>query len=365
MIGNRRQDDRTRDALIGMLTVGVALAPLFGGPVWQILGAQAFAVAIAVLGLVVVTGFSGQVSLCQATFMGFGGYIFAHCTEWQSNATTASSTTLQAAYGSGGARLPFLVALALTGVGTAIVGAVVGFPALRVRGLKLAILTIGFSAGAFVWFYNAQWTGANGGLTLKGDSRLLGASTSDVTTMYVVGAAVFVALGLIVRRVRDSSVGRRFALVRGHEDLARTLGVRPWAYKVLAFAAGAGIAGIGGAVFVRSQGVVAPESFTLFQSIVLAAVAVIGGVRSPLGALVGAWGIVGIPELLTRLEIDPGVVALPMGAAMLLVLALRQAGLFGARVGTYREPGPLAGLLSLIGTRFPSGNAARRVPAGT
>lgn len=364
-MGSGGQDQRTRDGLVGILIMAAALAPLFGGPVWQILGAQAFAAAIAVLGLVVVTGFSGQVSLCQATFMGLGGYIFAHCTEWRSNATIASSTTLQAAYGSGGARLPFLVALVLTGVGTGIVGAVVGFPALRVRGLKLAILTIGFSAGAFVWFYNAQWTGANGGLTLKGGSGLFGASTGDVTTMYVVGAAVFVALGLTVRRIRDSGIGRRFALVRGHEDLARTLGVKPWIYKVMAFAAGAGIAGVGGAIFVRTQGVVAPESFTLFQSIFLAAVAVIGGVRSPLGALVGAWGIVGIPELLTRLEIDPGVVALPMGAAMLLVLALRQEGLFGSRVGTYREPGPLAGVLSLVATRGPARNAARSVQAGT
>lgn len=364
MRGTGSSGEAHRDVLVGTITLAIALAPLFGSPAWRLLGAQAFAIAIALLGLVVVTGFSGQVSLCQATFMGLGGYFFAHCTEWRSNATVASSTTLEAAYGFGGARLPFLVAVALTGVATAIVGAVVGFPALRVRGLKLAILTIGFSAGAFVWFYNAQWTGANGGLTLTGSTRLFGASTADVATIYLVGAILFVVLSLGVRTVRDSTAGRRLVLVRAHEHLARMLLVRPWLYKVVAFAAGAGLAGVGGALFVRTQGVVAPESFTLYQSIFLAAAVVIGGVRSPLGALAGAWGIVGIPELLTRLDMDPGVVALPMGGAMLVVLALRPEGLFGGRVGRYRPPGPARRRFFALTSAMPSTPLARREPVG-
>jgi branched-chain amino acid transport system permease protein len=314
------------------------------GPVWRILGAQAFAVAIALLGLTVVTGFSGQISLCQATFMGFGGYFFAHATSWQSNATSAS-TSLEAVYGTGGVGWPFVVAVAIAGCATAAVGAVAGFPALRVKGLKLAILTIGFSAGAFVWFYNAAWTGANGGLTLKGAPEFFGASTSEPGTIYLVGIALFVLLGLTVRRMRDSSIGRRYTVVREQESLARMLGLRPWAYKVVAFAAGAGLGGMGGALFVRTQGVVAPESFTLFQSIFLASAVVIGGISSPLGALAGAWGIVGVPELLTRMHLDPGVVALPMGLAMLLVLAFRNVGVFHARIGGYRRGWPKADAL--------------------
>jgi branched-chain amino acid transport system permease protein len=314
------------------------------GPVWRVLGAQAFAVAIALLGLTVVTGFSGQISLCQATFMGLGGYVFAHATSWQSNATSAS-TSLEAVYGAGGAGWPFAIAVSVSGLAAAVVGGAIGFPALRVRGLKLAILTIGFSAGAFVWFYNAGWTGANGGLTLKGDPKLFGASTSESSTMYLAGMALFAVIGIAVRRIRDSAVGRRYTVVREQEALAHTLGLRPWLYRVAAFAAGAGLGGIGGALFVRSQGVVAPESFTLFQSIFLAAAVVIGGITSPLGALVGAWGIVAIPELLSRMQVDPGVVALPMGLAMLLVLAVRNAGLFHTRVGAYRRPGRLAGWL--------------------
>lgn len=351
---------RRFDAAAAVCCMALAFVPFSAGPVWRILGAQAFAVAIALLGLTVVTGFSGQISLCQATFMGFGGYVFAHATSWQSNATSAS-TTLEAVYGAGGARWSFGVAVIVAGLATAALGAVVGLPALRVRGLKLAILTIGFSAGAFVWFYNAEWTGANGGLTLKGDQTVLGAPTAESSTIYLVGMALFAVIGLAVRGTRDSSAGRRYTVVREQESFARTLGLRPWVYKVVAFAVGAGLGGVGGALFVRTQGVVAPESFTLFQSIFFAAAVVIGGITSPLGALIGAWGIVGLPELLTRMHLDPGVVALPMGLAMLLVLALRKSGLFYARIGGHRDRGPLAGsaLTAVAGWR--QGGSPRRM----
>jgi branched-chain amino acid transport system permease protein len=239
-----------------------------------------------ILSLVLLTGYVGQVSLCQATFAGVGAY-----------AAGMMVSTFHANY---------LVAVAVAVVAAFALGVVVGLPALRLSGITLAIVTLGialvfdryvFQDAAFAWF-----TGGSGGWRVDG-ARMFGFqmdSSKHLLAAYVLLVGLFCLVALLMVNLHESGAGRRFRAIRDSELAASTMGVNLTRYKLLAFGMSAAIAGLGGSFYPLVAGSVSPQPFWLFTSLQLAAIAVLMGVRYVPAAALGGVFMAFVPDVLTR-----------------------------------------------------------------
>ena len=273
--------------LLGLLAFGV-LARL---PVGLDIGFQ-FDAALAViwgfgiLSLVLLTGYVGQVSLCQATFAGVGAY-----------AAGMMVSTFHVDY---------LVAIGVGVFAAFTLGLLVGLPALRLHGITLAIVTLGialvfdryvFQDRIFDWF-----TGGSGGWRVDGATMfgLRMDSSKHLLAAYLVLLALFCIVGLLMVNLHESGAGRRFRAIRDSELAAATMGVNLTRYKLLAFGMSAAIAGLGGAFYPLVVGSVSPQPFWVFTSLQLAAIAVLMGVRYVPAAALGGVFMAFVPDVLTR-----------------------------------------------------------------
>lgn len=238
------------------------------------------------LSLVLLTGYVGQVSLCQATFAGVAAYAAGMMvSSFHAGYVAAIAVGVLAAFG---------------------LGVVVGLPALRLHGITLAIVTLGialvfdryvFQDHIFEWF-----TGGSGGWRVDG-AQMLGLqmdSSRHLMAAYVVLLALFCVVALLMLNLRDSGAGRRFRAIRDSELAAATMGVNLTRYKLLAFGLSAAIAGLGGAFYPLVAGSVSPQPFWVFTSLQLAAIAVLMGVRYVPAAALGGVFMSFVPDILTR-----------------------------------------------------------------
>jgi ABC-type branched-subunit amino acid transport system ATPase component/ABC-type branched-subunit amino acid transport system permease subunit len=249
--------------------VGVVL--LFAVPSWDNGLTITFATTILVLSVVVITGYAGQLSLCQFAFAGFGAWAAAR---------------LVASQG-----LPFWAAL-LCGVAATIpIGVLFGLPALRVRGVQLAVTTLGLALMlSAVIFTNGSLTGGYAG-TIVPTPSIFGISLNTVTDPARYGAFVLVVLvlvGVVVANLRRGRAGRRLLAVRSNERVAASLGINVYGAKLFAFALAAGIAGLSGILLGFANPDVEFQSFTVFGSITAVEFAVIGGIGWASGSVLGA-----------------------------------------------------------------------------
>ena len=281
-----------RQGHLGRLSIAViAFLALAWIPVGLDIGFQ-FDAALAlvwgfsILSLVLLTGYVGQVSLCQATFAGVGAY-----------GAGMMVSTFHASY---------LVAVLVGVVAAFALGLLVGLPALRLRGITLAIVTLGialvfdryvFQDHIFDWF-----TGGSGGWRVDG-AELLGIrvdSSSHLLGAYEILLALFCMVALLMVNLHQSGAGRRFRAIRDSELAAATMGVDLTRYKLLAFGLSAAIAGLGGAFYPLVAGSVSPQPFWVFTSLQLAAIAVLMGVRYVPAAALGGAFMAFVPDVLTR-----------------------------------------------------------------
>jgi branched-chain amino acid transport system permease protein len=233
--------------------------------------------AVVAIGLMLLAGFTGQFSIGHAAFMGVGAYTEA----WL------------AARG-----WPFPVSMAVAMLLSAAVGAVVGLPALRVKGMYLAIATLSF--GVIVEEVLARWetvTGGNAGRSVP-DPTLFGRSFVDSTPFYFVCVACAVLATLGVMNLLRSPTGRAFVAIRDSEVSAQSMGIHLARYKSLSFAISAALAGLGGALYAHKMQFISPEQFGLVQSIDLMLIVVIGGLGALHGAFLGALFLIGMPQLI-------------------------------------------------------------------
>jgi branched-chain amino acid transport system permease protein len=229
----------------------------------------------------------------------------------------------------------------LGGLVAAALAVLVALPAVRLRGLHLALSTFGLAlVGREVVLGDPRVFGL-AGITV-GRPDILGASTSSSARFAIWSAVVFVALALIVGAVRRSWYGRQLTAIRDSEMAAATLGLKVRLAKVIAFALSGFIAGCAGALFGGLSGAVQGTSFDPVESLVILLFAYVGGVTSVLGALLAGllFGILKYAE--ANLEGVAGLVFLVVGAAA---------------VGLGRQPNGLAGLVLDLG------NGLRRRPA--
>lgn len=262
---------------IGILCV----APLVLGPYWLNLLIQIGYLGIAALGLNVLVGFTGQISIGHAAFFGFGAFA--------------------SAYLSNRFNIPVFFAIPLAGVATTAVGLVFGLPATRLKGLYLAIATL---AAQFIledFFARATWfTGGVAGTAAKNFSMFGHQITGDRQYFYVVLAYVVLTyLGVTnLMRTRD---GRALVAVRDHYLSAEMMGVNLTKYRTMSFGISAFFAGIGGALYAHYLGFVSVEGFNILFSIQFLAMIIIGGLGSISGTLMGTAFIVLLPEFMEAL----------------------------------------------------------------
>jgi branched-chain amino acid transport system permease protein len=276
------------------------------------------AVGLILLSLLPLTGYGGQVSLCQLTFAGLGAVAMS-----------------KADGGSG----------SLWGLGAAVlfpaaVGALVALPALRLRGLYLALATLAFAyAMDTAFFTNMSVMGTS--FSLRVSRPALGIDLSDDRAYFVAVCAVFALVGCGVLALRRSTLGRRLVAMGDSPTGTSTIGVGLATSKLWVFALSAGIAGLGGALLGGQQGAVGNTDFGLVLGLTLLLMAVIWGVRTVSGVLIAGVLLEVGPMLQDALGGKNGVLALLVGLGA-VSLGKQQNGVVGSFLDTVRKRRPAA-----------------------
>ena len=234
---------------------------------------------VGVLGLNVLTGFTGLISLGHVAFLMLGAYGYAI-------ATTRMGW-------------PPLLGLLIAGVVPAVAGLVVGVPSLRLKGLYLAITTLAFSfIVSAVILAGGKFTGGSRGITVA-RPEILGLDLNNEKALYAFCLLAAVLTALVVLNLRRTHVGRAFVAIRDNDIAARAMGINLWRYKLLAFVISAFITGLAGALMGIYMSFVTVEGFPFLLSIEALAILVVGGLGSVLGTVLGAVFIVSLPEVVT------------------------------------------------------------------
>jgi branched-chain amino acid transport system permease protein len=235
--------------------------------------------AIAAIGLNLLIGYTGQISLGHGAFFGVGAY-------------TAAILATRAGF-------PFWAALPAAGLMTAAVGMVFGLPSVRLKHLYLCIATL---AGQFIIEYViVQWESLTGGASgiVVANTTLFGLDLgNDWTFFYVIFVCLVFLIWVAVNLVR-TRFGRAFIAIRDNDRAAEGMGVPIFQYKLLSFAISSFFAGIGGALYAYYMMCITPEPFNLWLSIEFIAMIIIGGLGSIPGSVFGAIFIVGLNEVLS------------------------------------------------------------------
>jgi len=261
---------RIATAIVGT-AVGIGAIYLFTGNDRAALYAS-FITGVISLSLVVVTGYTGQISLAQLTFAGVSAYILS---------TFASSWGI-----------PFPIAPMLSALVAAAAGVVIGIPALRVRGLMLGVVTLTFAAGVeAIWFNNNSIDGGASGLniptpTLFGMNLGIGSGKDFPRPAFgILCLVVLVLVALGVSWLRTSRLGTAMLAVRSDERSAAAAGINVVRVKLIGFAIGAFIAGLGGSLLAYQLGNVTFQDFDAFLGLVAFSIVVVAGITSVSGGI--------------------------------------------------------------------------------
>jgi branched-chain amino acid transport system permease protein len=233
--------------------------------------------SVATVGLMLLTGYTGQISMGHAAFFAIGAYTSAILT---------------------GHGIPFLLALPAAGIPAAIVGIVIGLPALRLSGLYLAIATMAFSF--IVEEVLARWEGlTHGNMGMIVEPAAIGPLTFTTETRYYYLTLVVLILTIFAaRNILRSPAGRAMIAIRDSEVASQAMGISLAKFKTMAFAISAFFTGIAGALYAHKISFINPESFTILLSIEFLAMIIIGGLGSIHGAVYGAAFVIFLPQLI-------------------------------------------------------------------
>jgi branched-chain amino acid transport system permease protein len=296
------------------LALGLAallIVPLFLGTYWnQVLGSVGIYILLG-LGLNVVVGFAGLLDIGYVAFFAIGAYTLGMLNSPHFDIYMGFWLVI-----------PLAIALA------AFAGILLGIPVLRMRGDYLAIVTLGF--GEIIRLVSLQATeftnGPQGVLKIQPPNLFGLKIDSPLLFLYLIVAGCFLVMA-VTRRLRDSAIGRAWMAIREDEDVARAMGINTTRYKLLAFATGAAFAGLGGAIFASRQTAIFPMDFTLFVSVNVLCVVILGGRGSIPGVIVGSLVLMGLPELLRELQEYR---LLAYGALLVVMMIVRPEGLWPA-----------------------------------
>lgn len=283
----------------------------------------------AILGIsVYLTLATGQLSLGNAGFMSIGAY-------------TSALLTLKLG-------MPVYLAIPLGGIMASFVSVLIGFPALRLQGIYLAIATLGFGEVVRVIFLNLKIT--NGALGISGIPPLgvmMGKALSDIGVVELMGLTrqnlsnLLVLLVLLLTlaflvfftlRLSTSRVGRAFSAIKADEEAAELTGINTTYYKMLAFVLGAFVAGIAGGFSAHITFFIGPSDFDYHRAVEILLFAVLGGSNLVWGPLLGAFILTLLPEVL---RFASEFRSLIYGSILVIMMAFRPQGIFSEETFNY------------------------------
>jgi branched-chain amino acid transport system permease protein len=269
-----------RRLIVGLLALSACVAIVFlvsGYALFQ--ATQILLYALAILGLNLLSGYNGQISLGHGAFFAIGGY---------------ATAILMTSFG-----VPYWCAVPLAGGVSAVVGLLIGLPALRLDLLYLALATFSLAISVPQLLKNRfveAWTGGVAGLSIKKPApwSMLGMNVDQ--TIYLYTLIVVVVAFLLVTGLLRGRIGRAIEAIRDHALAAETMGIDTRRYKTIVFGISALLTGLGGGLGALSTLFVAPESYSFFLSITLLVGGVIGGLRSIWGPIFGSAFVVFMPN---------------------------------------------------------------------
>ena len=332
----------------GVALVAIALGVLpfvaaLAGQAWVRILNFAMVYTMLALGLNIVVGFAGLLDLGYIAFYAVGAYTYALLASPQF-----------------GMHLPFWVILPIGSAIACLFGVLLGAPTLKLRGDYLAIVTLGFGEIIRIFLNNLNspiniTNGPQGinlidpfridGLSFASTESLFGVTFTGPQKYYYMLLLLTIAVIVVNLRLQNSRLGRAWEAIREDEIAAKAMGINTRNVKLLAFAMGASFGGIGGAVFSATQQFISPESFGLFESIIVLSMVVLGGMGNIPGVILGAVLLTLLPEVLRytmeplqlalfgRVLIDAETIRLLVfGVALVAIMLFRPAGLWPSAV---------------------------------
>ncbi len=240
------------------------------------------ATALVVLGLVVVTGLAGQISLAQSAFVGLGGY---------------GSAILATSWG-----VPTWASIPVTALIVAAAGFVLGQMTLRISGHYLALATMAFTAIVQLFFIHSDpITGGAAGMPVP-PLRLFGFTLSNGAQLYYAILPTAALLFVLVQNILQSRFGSALQAIRQSETAAEAMGLNVLRYKAMAFASSGFLGAMGGGMLAMLSTYLDPSQFGITQSVYFLAIAVVGGMSSPLGAVNGSAMFILLPDFLQSFQ---------------------------------------------------------------
>ncbi len=300
----------------GLLLIVLLLIPGLMGEFYVGELGAVFIFAIAGVGLMLLTGYTGLVSLGHAAFLGIGAY----------------TESVLLAKG-----VPFVVTLPAAGLLTAFAGVLIGVPTLRMSGLYLAIATLAF--GSIVGTVFQKWTAVTGGFDgfAVPTPTILGFKLQGATGVYYMALAVLLFVLWIAVNLLRSPIGRAMVAIRDSEISAQSMGINLALYKTIAFAISAGMTGLAGALFAHYVRFLAPDAFDILLSISFVTIVFVGGLGSLRGAILGALFVRLLPQAIAIVRDDlpfgigrmPGLEPSLFGLILVLVILFEPGGING------------------------------------
>jgi len=265
--------------LLALFLLALLTAPLFASSYWMDVINRVGIAVIGAVGLNILTGFTGQISLGNAGFMAVGAYTTAYL----------------------GAHLPqapFVAVILFSGLVAAVVGMVFGVPSLRLKGLYLAMATL--AAHFIIEFVVRHWNDATGGVagvSVAPASFFSYSLDNDRKLFYLIFGLVFF-LVFFAKNLFRTKVGKAFVAIRDQDISAEVMGVNIFKYKLMSFGISSFYVGVAGSLLAYQAKYISPENFPITLAIDYLGMIIIGGLGSILGSILGAVFITGLPELL-------------------------------------------------------------------
>ena len=275
-----------------------------------------FIFAIAGIGLMLMTGYTGLVNLGQAAFLGIGAY--------------TNSVLLTKG-------VPFIITLPLSGLAAGLAGILIGIPTLRMTGFYLAIATLAF--GSIVSTIFQKWTSVTGGFDgfAVPTPSIFGYPIEGPTGVYYLSLAVLIFTLWLSVNILRSPIGRAMVAIRDSEISAQSMGINLAFYKTVSFAISAAISGLAGALFAHYVRFLAPDAFDILLSIQFVTIIFVGGLGSLHGAIFGALFVRLLPQFIAIVRDDlpfgigrmPGLEPSLFGLVLVLVILFEPTGMYG------------------------------------
>jgi len=276
--------------------------PLFSSRYFLYLGNLMAIFVIGSIGLNLLTGFAGQISLGHGAFFGIGAY-------------TSAYLTVNLGW-------PFWIALPAAGLVTALIGMIFGIPSLRLKGLYLAIATL--AAQFIIGYVIVHWQSVTNGVYGKmvPTPSFFGISLDNDRKYFYLSISMAILMTIFAKNIVRTKTGRAFVAIRDNYIAAEIIGVDIFRYKLYAFAISSFYAGIAGSLWAHYLQIITPEHFTLTVSIEYLAMIIIGGLGSLIGTIYGTVFLIALPEFLRFLS---GIISHSYPQIVNLFAAIREA----------------------------------------